>query len=119
MATLGSSSDPFPNSPPSNAASSSGSAGTPPAADPTIDRLAQTAHRAVDRMAESAAPAADKLRSGVDQAADALHTQVDRLSELEKEMLETARAAVRSRPITSVAIALAAGLLLGRLLSAR
>jgi ElaB/YqjD/DUF883 family membrane-anchored ribosome-binding protein len=110
MATLGSS-DPFPGN--------ASSPGTPPSADPTVDRVAQTAHKAVDRMAETAAPAVDKLRSGVDQAADALHTQVDKLSELEREMLDTARAAVRNRPIASVAIALAAGLLLGKLLSAR
>jgi ElaB/YqjD/DUF883 family membrane-anchored ribosome-binding protein len=119
MATLGTSSNPFPTSSSSDISSTPGSFDPPPTADRTMERVAQTAHQAVDRIADSAAPAVEKLRSGVDQAADVLHTQVDKLSDMQKEWVDAARTAVRDHPLASVAIGVAAGMLLTRLLSTR
>jgi ElaB/YqjD/DUF883 family membrane-anchored ribosome-binding protein len=79
------------------------------ASDDMVNRAAQTAHRAVDRVAEKAAPA-------VERATTALQARADQLGELQERWVVESRTYVREHPFTSVAAALAAGMLLARLL---
>lgn len=89
---------------------------------------------AVDRAAEHVDHAADKVEEGLhrttDKAADAAHWSSDKAADLgergreayartadqAEEWLEAAREYVREKPVQSVAIALGAGWLVGRIL---
>jgi ElaB/YqjD/DUF883 family membrane-anchored ribosome-binding protein len=69
-----------------------------------VDRLAGSAHRAVDKAADAASFAAG-WASDISQQAGEMQTQA----------VESASAAIRARPIATVAGALVIGYLLGRL----
>jgi hypothetical protein len=69
-----------------------------------IDRLSGTAHRAVNSSADAAASAADWAAGLPEQAKNAKATASEAICN-----------SIRSRPLTSVAGAIAAGYLLGRL----
>jgi ElaB/YqjD/DUF883 family membrane-anchored ribosome-binding protein len=111
-------SSPYPTTPPTSTTSTV-PGGNAASGDKTVERVVQGAHDAVDRIAEKAVPAVEKLRAGVNQAADTLQSQADQLSEMQKQWVESARTCVRDHPFASVAVAVAAGMLLGRLLSSR
>lgn len=85
--------------------------------DNTVDRVAQSAHQTVDRLAEKAGPAIDKLRSRVTGANESLKAQADQLKTLQGEWTESARAAVREHPLATVAVAVAAGVLISKIFS--
>jgi ElaB/YqjD/DUF883 family membrane-anchored ribosome-binding protein len=85
-------------------------------ADEMVNRAAETAHRAVDRVAEKAMPAVERVRSGVSEAATVLQARADQFGQLQERWVEESRSYVREHPFTSVAAALAAGMLLARLL---
>jgi len=85
----------------------------------SVDRLAQSAHAVIDRVAESAKPAMDRARTAAAGAAATVEAKASALSELEKQWLESAREHVRQNPLTSIALAIGAGLLLARLTSRR
>jgi len=91
----------------------------PTSADKSIERVAQGAHDTVDRVASSAAPAVEKLRTGANQAAEMLRSQADTLNQMQKEWVDDARTCVRDHPLASVAVAVAAGMLLAKLMSPR
>src|SRR5690242_10954971 len=91
----------------------------PTSADKTMERAVQGAHDTIDRVASSAGPAVEKLRTGANQAADMLRTQADTLNQMQKEWVDGARACVRDHPLASVAVAVAAGMLLARLTAPR
>lgn len=74
----------------------------------TIDKAVQATHQAVDRAAGTVGQAAEKLRSSYDH-----------LMEMEAEWADTARSRVRESPLAAVGIALAVGLVLGRLTAHR
>ncbi len=74
-------------------------------AKPALDRATRAAHHAVDRAAGAAAPTADWLSA----KADAVRTAPDRIA-------ENGREAISNHPWKAVGIALALGLLLGRVL---
>jgi ElaB/YqjD/DUF883 family membrane-anchored ribosome-binding protein len=74
-------------------------------AKPVLDRAARAAHHAVDRAAGAATPAADWLSA----QAEAVRTAPDRIA-------ENGREAISNHPWKAVGIALALGLLLGRVL---
>jgi ElaB/YqjD/DUF883 family membrane-anchored ribosome-binding protein len=101
---------------PAVSSSTSGTAG-----DTTgkIDRLARSAHQAIDQVADKAEPVRQRLHGSIDQAAAAVQSQADRLDRVQDEWLTALRDCVREHPIASVASALAAGMLLDRLLSSR
>jgi hypothetical protein len=69
-----------------------------------VDRLSGTAHRAVNKTADAASAASEWASSVPDQA-----------RRVQSTMSESACNAVRTRPLSSVAGALAIGYLLGRL----
>lgn len=86
-------------------------------ADEVITRVARSAHDVVDRVAEKALPAVDRVRSSLTGAREAVRVHADNLTVMQDEWLGNCRASVRERPLTSVAIGVVAGLLLGKLLS--
>lgn len=95
---------------------SSTAANAAAAADNTLDRAVQGAHSMVDRVADKAGPAVDRMRDGLTSAGAALQNGVEELTEMQKRWVESSRSCVREHPLTSVGIAIAAGLVLSRLL---
>lgn len=80
----------------------------------TVDRVASSAHAAVDRMAASAGPALDRMRETAQQTADSLHARVGEMGEMHSRAMTTARDYVRERPMTSLALAALAGMVIAR-----
>jgi ElaB/YqjD/DUF883 family membrane-anchored ribosome-binding protein len=83
----------------------------------TVDRAAQTAHEAIDRLAAKAGPAIDRLRGTANTASETLRAKADQFGELEEQWVESARTYVRENPLAAVGIAVAVGLLIGKLTS--
>ncbi len=81
----------------------------------TVDRVAQGAHDTVDRVAAKAGPALDRARSAASDAQSTLYAKYDDFMAMEEEWAESARDQIRAHPLAVVGIALAAGLLIGRL----
>ena len=73
-------------------------------AKPSVDRMAAMAHDAVDRAAAVAAPAAEWVS-----------TQGRDLAEMERKFVNDACQYVSANPLKSIAIALAAGFVLSRI----
>ena len=95
-----------------NRASSSAHAAIAGAADeaarrakPAIDRVAAVAHQAVDKAAGAAGPTADWLTA-----------RGERLNATREKLVGDASSYVSSNPLKALAIALAAGFLLSRLI---
>ena len=82
--------------------------------DRMVDKLARSAHQAVDRVADTAGPAIDRLRSQGQHLQGNVSAKVDELSELQEEWTASMRDYVRERPLTTIAIALVAGMALSR-----
>lgn len=78
------------------------------AARPAIDRMASSAHRITDSVADAGARSAELLEAKGEQIKDA-----------QTRLLQDAGGYVRANPAVSLGIAVAAGFLLGRLLSSR
>jgi ElaB/YqjD/DUF883 family membrane-anchored ribosome-binding protein len=81
----------------------------------TVDRAAQTAHQAIDRLSSKAVPALEQLQSAATTAAQSLQDKAASFGEMEEAWLESARKTVREHPLATVAVAVAAGLLISRL----
>ena len=73
----------------------------------------------IDKAANSANEAIDKAADATSQAAEALGEKGEQLKNAEQQIMEDCRVYVRDNPITSLGIAVAAGFLLGRVLSGR
>ena len=86
-------------------------------AQAAIDRTAQSAHSMVDRAAEKVTPAVEHLRSSVNSASAALHSGVEEFDEYQERWLANCRGHVRDYPLVSLGIAIAAGMVISRLLS--
>ena len=82
--------------------------------DRMVDRLASTAHSAVDRVAATAGPALDRMRETAQHTADSLHSRVGSVGEMQSRAMTTARDYVRERPMTSIALAMLAGMVIAR-----
>lgn len=80
-----------------------------------LNHAVQGAHDTIDRLAGSAAPVARQLGEGVSAAEDALHVKTDQLRLARDEWIESMRTTVRSKPLVSVAAALALGAVIGRI----
>ena len=83
----------------------------------TVDRAAQSAHEAIDRLAAKAGPAIERLRGTATNAGESLRARADQFGDLEEQWVESARAYVRENPLAAVGIAVAVGLLLGKITS--
>jgi len=77
----------------------------PTSAPDVVERVAQGAHKTVDRLAESAAPQVQRLQEGMTAA-------LDRGGELRESLRES----VRENPLAALALAVGAGMLIGRVL---
>jgi ElaB/YqjD/DUF883 family membrane-anchored ribosome-binding protein len=86
------------------------------AADDAVNRAAQGAHAIVDRVAEKAGPAVERLRSGVNNAAESLQSGTQQLTDLQERWLEDCRSCVRDYPLLSIGVAVAAGMIVSRLI---
>lgn len=108
--------NPFPNadSPPQYAGGTDN--GRSSSTGDTVSRVVQGAHEAVDRIAEKAAPAVERVRDGMSSMSESMKAKADQFSAMEEQWLEGCRATVREHPIATVAVALAAGVLLSKML---
>lgn len=86
-----------------------------PAAVGLLNSAAQGAHHTIDRLADSAAPAGRQLGETVSAAAETLHATTDQLRQTGNAWAESVRTTVRSKPLVSVAAALALGALIARI----
>ena len=84
-----------------------------------IDKVSGAARPAVDRFASGAHQAVDKIASAASQAAETLGVKGEQLKKIQAQAMEQCRGYVRDNPAMSLAIAVAAGYLLSRLLSSR
>lgn len=82
----------------------------------TLDRAKQSAQEAAERLSEKAHAAAGQMKEGIGEAREALGAGLEDLNALQEEWLASARGYVQEHPLVSVAVALAAGMLLARLL---
>ena len=82
---------------------------TPPAAVGLLKNVVQGAHHSLDRLADRAAPAVRKLSESVSAANATLHAKRDEWRETGDVWVEDMRTSVRSKPLLSVAAALALG----------
>ena len=82
---------------------------TPPAAVGLLKNAVQGAHHTLDRLADRAAPAVRKLGERVSAANATLHAKRDQWRETGDVWVEDMRTSVRSKPLLSVAAALALG----------
>ena len=72
-----------------------------------------------DKASDFAHDAGEKIANATHQAADALSEKGEQLKNAEQRLMNNCCAYVKDNPATSLAIAVAAGFLLSRLLSAR
>lgn len=82
---------------------------TPAAAVGLLKNVVQGAHHSIDRLADRAVPAVRKLGERVSAANATLHAKRDQLRETGDVWVEDLRTSVRSKPLRSVAAALALG----------
>jgi ElaB/YqjD/DUF883 family membrane-anchored ribosome-binding protein len=87
-------------------------AGTKEAVDRAADRVEEGLHHATDKAAGAATRATEKAAEYSERGREVYDQAVDRA----EDWMDQARDYVREKPLQSVAIALGAGWLLGRLL---
>jgi ElaB/YqjD/DUF883 family membrane-anchored ribosome-binding protein len=96
-------------------------------ASSNMDQIAAGAHRSVDKFAEAVHPTVDRIAAGTQSALsrmegtasrvmDKLGERGQQLSNFQEQMAETCRTGVRSRPLTSIGLAVLAGFLLARMM---
>lgn len=83
----------------------------------SVDRMAQSAHRAVDRVVDRASPAIDSVRSSAERATDLIGAGVDELVRKKDVLRNTVTDQVRTHPLAVVGTALLLGWLIGRMTS--
>ncbi len=81
-----------------------------------IDDAARKAKPAIDKYATMAHDATDKLSSAGSQTADWMSTKGESLSASQKKLVEDTCAYVSANPLKSLAMAVAAGFVLSKLL---
>lgn len=85
----------------------------------TIDKMSEAARPAVDRVATGAHQIVDKLAGVAANTADSLGIKGEQLKEAQSRLTEASRDYVRENPLTSIGIAVAAGIILSRLINSR
>jgi len=84
-----------------------------------IDRVADATHPAVDRVAAGAHQAVDRIAGAAGKTAQSLGVKGEQLRSTQMRAMDQCRGYIRSNPLASLGIAVAAGYLLSRLLSPR
>jgi ElaB/YqjD/DUF883 family membrane-anchored ribosome-binding protein len=82
---------------------------------PRLDNAVRGVHDTVDRVAAKVTPAIDQLVGGAHHVTDAAHQRARQLNETGVQWTNSLRVTVREHPLTSVAVALAAGYLVSRI----
>ncbi|MGD7033584.1 DUF883 family protein [Methylotuvimicrobium buryatense] len=72
-----------------------------------------------DKVSDSAHAAYDNIADATSQVAETLGEKGEQLKKTEQQLMKNCRGYVRDNPITSLSIAVAAGFLLSRVVSAR
>lgn len=85
----------------------------------TIERSAAAAHGAIDRLASRADHTLRRVREMASQARQRFQTGCKNYSEWEDECVENTRERIRAKPLTTLALGLAIGLLVGRFIRSR
>jgi len=86
------------------------------ATDELLDRAVQGAHAFVDQVAEKAGPAVDQLRSSAERVSESIQNGAEEFSDLHARVMDSCRASIRDHPLTSIGVAVVAGLILSRVL---
>jgi ElaB/YqjD/DUF883 family membrane-anchored ribosome-binding protein len=81
----------------------------------SIDRMAQAVHQHIDRLADGASEGVRRAQRGMTQASDVWRVQSRQLREAHAHWTACAREEVRAKPLTAVAAALVAGVVLAEL----
>ena len=84
-----------------------------------IDAAGEMARPAVDRILTGAHQAVDKLSGLAATAADTVSEKSVQLKEAHAKLMASGRDQVREKPAVAVGIAVAAGIIIGRILSSR
>ena len=95
-----------------------------------VDDAGARAHGAIDKMAAAAVPAVNRMSGGAHQAVDgatqfasgaaeSIADRADRVQAAQSRVADECRGYVRANPLAAVGMAVAAGYVLGRLLSSR
>lgn len=106
-----------PGAPSAQDTSSTGHAGAGAAVPrpAVVDRLAQGAHEAIDHLADSLCAQARRARETFGHAGEKAQERAAHWRESGDEWTESVRCTVRENPLTALATALVAGLLIARL----
>lgn len=80
------------------------------------ERAAQSVRETTERLGEHASAAGEQIKAGFDQATEALGAGIDDLKALQQEWLASVRGYVQEHPLVSVAAAIAAGVIIARLI---
>ncbi len=86
-------------------------------ASKTIDRVSKMTRPAVERVASSAHSAVDSIANATCQVADTLGRKGQQLIDAETRMIGSTRGYISANPVTALAIAVAAGVLISRLMA--
>lgn len=81
----------------------------------SIDRMAQAVHQQIDRLADNASEGVRLAQRGMTQASDVWRVQSQHLRETHAHWTACARKEVRAKPLTAVAAALVAGVVLAEI----
>ncbi len=85
----------------------------------TTDKISQAAHETVDRVAERASRTEEQLRDAADRATEAAHAARERAKVETDATIRKVTGYIQDNPLTSAAIAFAAGAFVAALLRRR
>jgi len=84
-----------------------------------VKRAVQGAHAAVDSVAKKVESAVDRFKNSASGATGSLQDGADQFVQMEKEVLGSVRSTVRDHPLLTIGLALAAGVLISRMITSR
>lgn len=84
-----------------------------------MKRAVQSAHAAVDSVARKVESAVDRFRTGAANTTATVQDGANQIAQIETQMVDSVRTTVRSHPLLALGLALAAGVLLSRMISSR
>lgn len=91
---------------------------TPDTPDPSegfVERTAQAAHQTIDEVAGKASETIDRLQASASSMGEQFSDKAQALSDFEYQMVEKVRDCVRDHPLTSLLVAVTAGVLIARM----
>lgn len=83
--------------------------------DGFVERTAQAAHQTIDEVAEKASETFERLQASASNMGEQISDKAKAISDLEYQVVEKVRDCVRDHPLTSLLVAITAGVLIARL----